>query len=218
MTLPEINRSFTRSFTNCGEGKTLPTHQENEELWLDIGCGTNKMLGAVGIDRIKAPGVDIVHDLNAFPWPVADNSFDHIVCSHSLSHLNDILKVVEEIYRISKDNAVVEILAPHYASDNFNTDPTHKIAFGIRSMDYFLENHDLNSRYQYSPVHFSLIERKISFRENETDFRRETKINPFRMIGLEKLVNHYPRIFERFFVYWLPPSEVYFKLRVHKKI
>ena len=34
---------------------------------LDVGCGTAKVNGAIGIDRINLPGVDVVHDLNKFP-------------------------------------------------------------------------------------------------------------------------------------------------------
>lgn len=190
---------------------------EASEQWLDVGCGKHKTAGAVGVDRINTPGVDVIHDLNVFPWPFPDQAFDHIVCSHSLSHLENIVRVIEEIHRISKDNGIVEILAPHYASDNYNTDPTHKISFGIRSMDYFLEKTELGNSYCYSPVRFAMVNRKISFREIKTDFKRKTKFNPLKIIGFEKLVNSFPRLYERFFVYWIPPSEVYFKLRVIKK-
>lgn len=185
------------------------------ERWLDVGCGPYKVPGTIGIDWVKLPGVDVVHDLNVFPWPFGDNYFDHIVCKHSLSHLNDLVRTIEEIFRISKPNSILEILAPHYASDNFNTDPTHKISFGIRTMNYFLDGIDFQYRY-YSTVRFEKIVSRISFRENVTDFRNKTKTNPFRNIGVEALVNRFPRLYERFFVYWVPPSEVYFKLRVLK--
>ncbi len=33
---------------------------------LDIGCGKNKRLGAIGMDRIALTGVDVVHDLDVF--------------------------------------------------------------------------------------------------------------------------------------------------------
>lgn len=188
-----------------------------DERWLDVGCGIDKVPGAIGLDKLKLPGVDVVYDLNEFPWPFKDNYFDHIVCKHSLSHLNNFVGTIEEIFRIAKPDSTLEILAPHYASDNFNTDPTHKISFGIRTMNYFLEGIDFQYRY-YSTVRFEKIVSRISFRENVTDFRRKTKANPFRNIGIEALVNRFPRLYERFFVYWIPPSEVYFKLRVIKDV
>ncbi len=33
---------------------------------LDVGCGTAKIKGVIGIDRIKLSGGDIVYDLNKF--------------------------------------------------------------------------------------------------------------------------------------------------------
>lgn len=186
------------------------------EKWLDVGCGIDKVQGAIGVDRIKLPGVDVVHDLDIYPWPFENDSFDHIVCKHSLGHLHDLIRCMEELYRIGRSGGIVEIIAPHYASDNFNTDPTHKISFGIRSLDYFIDGTVLRERYRYSPVSFSLIKRQISFREPKTDFRKKTRSNPFKVLGLESLVNTFPRIYERFFVYWIPPSEVYFKILISK--
>jgi SAM-dependent methyltransferase len=185
------------------------------ERWLDVGCGQDKIHGAVGVDLCDLPGVDIIHNLNQYPWPFEDNSFDHVVCNHSLSHLDNFMRALGEIQRIAKPGAIIEIIAPHYASDNSNTDPTLRTRVGIRTMNYFCEQYDFKYHY-YSPIRFFMVQRRISFRENITDFRKHIKTNPFCWIGLEFLINAFPRIYERFFVYWLPPSEVYFKLKVMK--
>jgi len=55
---------------------------------LDIGCGQNKQNGFVGIDYESFPGVDIVHDVEVFPWPLPDECADVAVTSHLLEHLN----------------------------------------------------------------------------------------------------------------------------------
>lgn len=187
----------------------------NNEIWLDVGCGIDKIPWAIGIDKKVLPNVDVVHDLDKIPWPFKDNTFDHIVCKHSLNHLSDFIKVMEEIHRIGKPNATVEILAPHYTSDNFHTDPTHKFSIGIRSMNYFCEEFKFKYHY-YSNVRFKMVKRYISFRETITDFRRKTKFNFARLIGFEAVVNKFSRIYERFFAYWFPASEVYFKLMIIK--
>ena len=49
-----------------------------KEKILDLGCGANKYPGSIGIDRLKLPGVDIVHDLNVFPYPFKNNSFEKV--------------------------------------------------------------------------------------------------------------------------------------------
>lgn len=45
---------------------------------LDIGCGTNKKDSFLGVDILELPGVDIVHDLNSFPYPFSNNEIDEI--------------------------------------------------------------------------------------------------------------------------------------------
>src|SRR5207248_2329501 len=130
-----------------------------------------KIPGAVGLDRVNLPDVDIIHDLNRHPWPFADDAFDHVVCKHSLSHLDDFMSAIAEIHRIARPGAIVEILAPHYASDNGNTDPTLRTRVGIRTMNYFCEQYETKYHY-YSGLRFLMIRRWISFRENATDFRK----------------------------------------------
>ena len=50
----------------------------NKLKTLDLGCGNNKRLGAIGIDFNDLDAVDIIHDLNVFPYPLEDSSFDEI--------------------------------------------------------------------------------------------------------------------------------------------
>src|SRR5271157_2414434 len=104
---------------------------------LDVGCNRYKLPGAVGLDKLRIPGVDIVHDLDQRPWPFADNSFERIVCRHVLAHLADIPTTMDEIHRITQPGGVVEIVTPHFSSDNAFTDVTSRRFFGFRSMDFF---------------------------------------------------------------------------------
>lgn len=57
------------------------------KIRLDIACGAQKHEGFVGIDVAKVPGVDIVHDLFSFPWPVEESSVEEAWCSHFVEHL-----------------------------------------------------------------------------------------------------------------------------------
>lgn len=54
---------------------------------LDIGCGAAKPAGWVGIDIAKVPGVDHVHDLWQFPWPVKRDSVSEAKCIHLSEHI-----------------------------------------------------------------------------------------------------------------------------------
>ena len=176
---------------------------------LEIGCGKLKSKDSVGIDIVDLDGVDIVHDLNVIPYPIGDETFDKVIARHTLSHLNDLPKIMDEIYRILKENGVFEIYVPHYASDNYNTDPTHKISFGIRTMNYFISNTDFKLNY-YSKCKFILEKRHISFYRYDSKF---SLFNPFKLIGLEFIFNLFPRLYEKTLAYIIQPSEIYFKLR-----
>lgn len=183
---------------------------------LDVGCGRKKIPAAIGIDQYAHPVVDVVHNLENFPWPFRDGEFDHIVFNHSISHLPDTSRVLTECYRLLRDQGCIEIVVPHYSSDNFNTDPTHKVHLGARSMNYFVDNVDFGYRYIDQHIHFVLERATISFRENATSWRTNRKINPFCWIGVEWLACRYPRLYERFFCGILPLSEVYYRLRCNK--
>lgn len=63
--------------------------EHNLGIKLDVGCGENKA-GAdfVGMDVRPLEGVDIVHNIEKFPWPLPDESCSLVVASHVLEHIN----------------------------------------------------------------------------------------------------------------------------------
>ena len=186
------------------------------EKCLDVDCGIDKLQGVLGVDRIKLPGVDVVHDLDIYTWPFENDSFDHIVYKYFLGHLHDLIRCMEELYRIGRSRGIVEIIAPHYASDNFNTDPTHKISFGIWSLDYFIDGTVLRERYRYSPVSFPLIKRQISLSRAQNRLSERNKVKSAQGSGPRITAQHFSSFIRTFFVYWIPPSEVYFKILISK--
>ena len=93
---------------------------------LDIGCGSDKYPGAFGIDIYPYEGVDQVVNVNEYPWELADNSFDKVVCSHIIEHIDDMTAFLREIHRITKPSGKVYIETPHFSSICSWSDPTHK--------------------------------------------------------------------------------------------
>lgn len=190
------------------------TSVRNERV-LDVGCGPYKVPGTVGIDHTPAPGVDVVYDLNRVPWPFAENTFDKAFCRHSLAHLENIVLSMEELHRILRPGGVLEILTPHFSSDNAFTDITSRWFFGSRSMDYFCTNRRL-SNYRYSRAEFELIEVRISFLQAAVFAPDAYKISPFKILGIEAFANRFPRLYEHFFAFLLRANEVYYRLRAVK--
>jgi SAM-dependent methyltransferase len=125
---------------------------------LDIGCGRNKRPGAIGVDRVNLPGVDIVHDLNKFPYPFQDDCFDEIYATHIIEHLDSIMSVMEEIYRISKSGASVTIVTPHHTDSMSWQDPTHKWHLNSYSFSYFEPMYHTN---YYTKACFKVVGKKL---------------------------------------------------------
>ena len=99
-----------------------------KRVCIDLGCGQNKKEGFIGVDKYPAPGVDIVHDLEVFPWPFEDNSVDEAHSSHHLEHIDGDkrLPFFQELYRVMKPGATALFITPSADSNRAIQDPTHK--------------------------------------------------------------------------------------------
>ncbi|RQD56889.1 MAG: hypothetical protein D5R98_09710 [Desulfonatronovibrio sp. MSAO_Bac4] len=98
---------------------------ENTIKTVDLGCGPKKRAGAFGVDHFPYPGVDVVCNLNHFPWPLEGGLFNEVYASHVIEHIKSIPDFMREIYRISQDGAIVKISTPHFTSIDSWKDPTH---------------------------------------------------------------------------------------------
>jgi len=81
-------------------------------------------------------------------------------------------------------------------------------------MDYFCVDRPM--RYRYTDREFRLLQSRISFRSAHRFENEQRKFNPFAAIGLEWLVNRFPRAYEHFFAFLLRANEVYFQIQVIK--
>jgi len=131
---------------------------------LDLGCGKRKQRDAIGIDISKDTDADVIHDLDVFPYPFVDNEFDYVYADNVIEHLEDVVKVLEELHRITKDGATIKIIVPFFRSVYACIDPTHKHFFTVRSFDYFDPENNFNRLYKYSRCCFKV--KKVLFDES----------------------------------------------------
>jgi len=127
-------------------------------LKINLGGGNKKINGYKNIDKIKNNNVDIVHDLNIFPYPFENDSISEIIADNVFEHLDDLVKVLEEIYRICKNNAIIKIFVPYFKSTGAFTDITHKHFFSEKSFDFLNDNHEYK---YYTKSKFKVIEKKL---------------------------------------------------------
>lgn len=176
---------------------------------IDLGCGTAKLEGCWGVDRAPVQGVDLVADLDHIPYPFRDDSFDYLRLRNVLEHVADVVKTMEEVHRIARPGALVEITTPHYTDNHSWGDPTHRWHFGTRSLDCFRPGTG-NRQSHYSSARFEV---QCTVRLSRLA----------RLIGLEWLVNSQRpwlrwgrQVWERQLCFVLRGSEMTFLLRAVK--
>jgi SAM-dependent methyltransferase len=172
---------------------------------LDVGCGNAKIPGAVGIDAVAGTQADIVHDLNQFPWPLPDDSFDVIRLWSVLEHLEDPLAVLAEVHRVARPGALVIILVPHFSSAMSFTDPTHRHYFSGCSFDYLIPGTQLAGSYGfYAKGQFRMLERRVTLSPLWTRLR------------LTGFMNRHLYQYETYLCYLIRGQDILLKLSVTK--
>ena len=122
---------------------------------LNLGCGKDMRPGYVNLDLLQRDGVDLIHDLNKTPYPFEDNQFDEIIANNILEHVYDVVKTLEEIYRISKPGAIIKATVPY--GSNWVAHIDHKRGFNYTTFKSLSEN---NFGTYYYP-HLKLRQTKL---------------------------------------------------------
>ncbi|WP_052128577.1 class I SAM-dependent methyltransferase [Neosynechococcus sphagnicola] len=114
----------------------MQSYYATRKLRLDLGCGGSRSQGFVGVDCYPAPGVDIVADLTR-TFPFSDSSVDQIKAYNIIEHLPDRIHTMNEIWRVCKPGAIVDILVPSTDGRGAFQDPTHISFWNINSFLYY---------------------------------------------------------------------------------
>jgi SAM-dependent methyltransferase len=159
---------------------------------LDVGCGSAKTPGAVGLDRSPDTAADIVHDLNEFPYPLEDGSFDVVLMQDVLEHVREPVRVIEELHRVLRAGGRLRLRTPHFSSVLAYGDPTHEhyfSALAIRSLAEPRFAHYTGARFRIVHVTIDLW-------------------LPFRLTGIAALANRFPDMYEKYFAFRFPAMNV----------
>lgn len=100
-----------------------------EEVKVDLGGGDEPQPGFINIDIRDLPKVDIVHDLEVFPWPLPNDCADFLMASHIVEHIEPhkgvFIDFMNEAWRILKPGGRMFIQTPYAGTPRFYQDPTH---------------------------------------------------------------------------------------------
>lgn len=101
-------------------------------IGLDIGCGQFKQepiygMPFLGMDQVRHPCVEIVHDVTVFPWPVPSHSIQIVKASHLWEHLEPKFRFafMDECWRIVRPQGQLWLAAPHAGSPLEAAHPAH---------------------------------------------------------------------------------------------
>ena len=125
-------------------------------LHLNVGCGSRLLKGFVNVDRVAAPGVDLVHDLDE-PWPWEDGAADRVEAKDVFEHVADPVLFMTEAWRVLCPFGTLYIRTPHWQHPDAYTDPTHKRFPTEHTFDYWIEGtllHRLHNAF-YGAVTFT---------------------------------------------------------------
>jgi SAM-dependent methyltransferase len=172
---------------------------------LDVGCGINKYPGSIGVDVNPRSRADVLCNLDRFPYPFRDNSFDELRAIHVIEHVSDVVRTMEEFHRLVKPGGSVHIATPHYTDFSSFCDPTHRWHLNSFSFRYFGPD---NAGYDYYST--------VRFQETST---RVKLLKLWKLLGFEFLVNRFPnfrRNWEYYLCYLIRGKVIEWELKVIK--
>jgi len=185
---------------------------------LDLGCGTRKADGAVGVDVTRGSAADAVADITQTHLPFQDCVFDRVVIKHILEHVPQVPRLMDEIWRVLRPGGTVEGETPHYSSSASYSDPTHCHHFGIQTIDFLSTAPAERARGQRVRLSW-LYRRDEPAHKPEVAQRFErvgvrlTSHRLLRRIGVEWAINQNPGLYEAFLAFILPARDIVFRLK-----
>lgn len=134
----QVINNIKKEKTEDMDISNLSSSSKHKPIYIDLGCGTHKAEGFIGVDVVAADSVDVIANLNArFPFPY--NSVDFIKAHDVIEHLPDRIHTMNEIWRILKPGGIVDISVPSTDGRGAFQDPTHVSFWNINSFMYYCQ-------------------------------------------------------------------------------
>lgn len=179
---------------------------------INIGAGDVKLEGYVTLDYDALSNPDYQLDVEKDGFPFEDNTVEAVVAHHILEHLGEgYFHCLQEIYRVCKHGAIVDIRVPHPRHDSFLADPTHRRPITVVGLQLFSKKFNKHCREQgyassrlgdYFGVDFEVLDYRYIPDENA-----RMKLQSFTSDQIEDYANEHNNIV----------SEIHIKLVVNKE-
>lgn len=180
---------------------------------LDIGCGFKKYEGREGIDNVVTLDVNpnckpdhVLEIRRGVEFPFEDSSFDLIIMSHVIEHLDDIVWGMKETHRIGKPGAEVRLWTPHYTSRASYKDPTHRWHLSLDFIYFFDKTSKHYGSVYANSADFRVIKAEPVFNNDKFGMIRKKLCS---LVGKDAYEKYLSTTF-------LPLADMYFELKVVK--
>lgn len=171
---------------------------------LNLGCGLDIRKGWINVDSVNSEGVDVVFDLNKYPYPFKSNTIDVIYAAHIMEHLDNARDFIIELHRISKNGSKIVILTDHYSNGSLAWgDLEHKRVFSCHTFDNYDGSIRMSSQ-SISPIKFKIINIKLVFGRL------------FKLLGIEWFMNRHKSFYEGFVSHLFATRIIIYELQVVK--
>jgi SAM-dependent methyltransferase len=127
---------------------------------LNLGCGKDIKEGFVNLDWAPTPGVDVVHDLDSYPWPFGDEAFETILAMDVYEHVDKPLEFMWECWRFLKVGGSLGLRTAAWDAKDSYRDPTHKRFLTENSFDYFCPGNWIFEKYGETYARGKTFEKK----------------------------------------------------------
>ncbi len=154
---------------------------------LDLGCGNKKLPSSIGLDSVKLP--------------FEDETFDTIICNSIIEHVDNIIPVIKELFRILKKGGNIYIHVPYWKAPAAAADVTHKQLLNYYSFDFVTEEYQFPYYVNYKLTCTAYL--KII----STDRPIKYILRP-----IEIIINKFPNFYEHFLSGIIPIFNVHYRL------
>lgn len=181
---------------------------------LELGPGTSPEIeGAIGIDILDLPHVEVVGDAFEVVRSLPDASVRSVFSAHFFEHIDDPVGLVAELARVVRPGGTVTTVVPHFSNPYFYSDPTHRDAFGLYTFSYLANDEILRRQVpNYFGEHkFALEDVRLVFKSTRPNYVRHGMSK-----AVEAFVNSSRRRTEKFEARWCylwPAYEISYVIR-----
>lgn len=110
---------------------------------LNLGAGDTRYEGFVNCDYDSSTNPDYYFNMETDIWPFPDNSVERVIAHHVFEHMGEgYFHAIQQLYRVCKNGALIDIRVPHHRHDYFINDPTHRRPITVNGLWLFSKKYN----------------------------------------------------------------------------